>query len=142
MDPELAALAATAATTLVASLATDGWERAKSAMGSLWRRVHPDRADAVEADLVDIRAEVLAAREAGDERTEQVLAEEWRSRLRRLLASDPQLANELRQIVAELTPKLPEMDQARIGQISMTATASDHSHIIQLGQGTQSIVDR
>jgi len=88
----MAALAATAATTLVASLATDGWERAKSAMGGLWRRVYPDRADAVEADLVDIRAEVLAARAAGDEQAEQVLADEWRSRLRRLLASDPRLA--------------------------------------------------
>jgi hypothetical protein len=139
MDPALTALAATAATTLVAALATDAWERAKTAVGGLWRRVHPDHADTVEADLVETRAAVLEARRAGDEPAEQALAGEWQSRLRRLLAADPRLADDLRGILDELTPAPPEADRVRIGRIQMTATASDHGRVVQLGQGTQNV---
>ncbi len=134
MDPALAALAATAATTLVASLSTDAWERAKAAVAGVWRRVHPETVDAVEAELVQARAEVLTAREAGDEQAEQALVDEWQSRLRRLLAADTQIAGELRRIVDNLTPALPEADRARIGQIQMTATASDQSRVYQAGR--------
>jgi hypothetical protein len=41
VDPELTALTSTAATTVMKLLATAAWERATSAVGRLWRRVHP-----------------------------------------------------------------------------------------------------
>lgn len=140
MDPELATLATTAATTLVASLTTDAWERAKTAVGGLWRRVHPEGSDTVEAELVQVRAEVLAARKADDQQAEQALVSEWQARLRRLLTTDPWVADELRHIVDDLTPMLPGGDRVRIGRIQMTATASGHGRIYQAGRD-QSIAD-
>jgi hypothetical protein len=81
VEPELAALTSTAAATVVKLLATAAWERATSAVGGLWRRVHPERAETVQAELEDSRAEVLAARRAGDEQVEQALVGEWQGRL-------------------------------------------------------------
>lgn len=37
MEPELAALISTAATTVVTLLATAAWEKARIAVGGLWR---------------------------------------------------------------------------------------------------------
>ncbi|MGH3688008.1 MAG: hypothetical protein ACRDSM_23780, partial [Pseudonocardiaceae bacterium] len=62
MDPELTALTAMAATTVVQLLATTAWEQAKNAVGELWRRVHPDRAETVQAELEETRLELLTAR--------------------------------------------------------------------------------
>jgi hypothetical protein len=39
MDPFILA----AATAIVSSMATDAWRQARSAIGQLWRRVHPER---------------------------------------------------------------------------------------------------
>ena len=94
-------MASTAATTIVGLLASDGWEQAKKAVGSLWRRVHPERAEMVGAEMVgaellETREQVLAARQEGDEHAEQELVGEWHSRLRRLLVADPQLADDLK----------------------------------------------
>lgn len=45
MDAELAALAGIVVTTLVTLAATDGWGKAKQAIGWLWRRARPERPD-------------------------------------------------------------------------------------------------
>jgi len=104
MDAELAALAGTAGSTVVTLLATDAWGKTKTAVGALWRRVHPQRAEVVEAELVEARTELLAARAAGNGQAEQALVGEWQSRIRRLLASDPNVATELREVMALLDP--------------------------------------
>jgi hypothetical protein len=77
MDTELSALASTAATTVVQLMTTAGWKQAKSAIGGLWRRVHPERVETVQAELEDSRTEVLAARLVGNEEIEQALVGEW-----------------------------------------------------------------
>lgn len=133
MEPELTALAATAATTVVQALTTTAWEQARNAVGGLWRRAHPDRAETVEADLVEARREALAAREAGDDQAEQDLVGEWQSRLRRLLATDPQLAGELRELVEQLRPALPD-GGTRLGQVEMHARASEQGRVYQAGR--------
>lgn len=97
-------LAGTAGSTIVTLLATDAWEKTKTAVGGLWKRVHPGRAGAVEADLVEARTEVLAARAAGDAQTERDLTAEWQGRIRRLLAADSGVAAELRQVLVSLDP--------------------------------------
>ncbi|MGA5703378.1 hypothetical protein [Peterkaempfera bronchialis] len=133
MDAELMALSSTAATTVVGLLATDAWEQARHAMGSLWRRVHPQRAETVEAELTEARTEVLAARASGDEQAEQALVEEWQSRLRRLLAADPQLADEMRRIVAEFAAEPPSGDGTP-GTVRQDAKASHGSRVYQAGR--------
>jgi len=141
MDAELFALASTASTTVVTLLATDAWEKAKNALGTLWRRVHPERAATIEAELVDARTELLAAHAAGDQQTEQDLVAEWRGRLQRLLTADPRLADELRRLLDEqLIPALPA-GHSWTGPVHMTAHAKD-GRIYQVGQGDQHITER
>ncbi|MFJ9470553.1 hypothetical protein [Streptomyces caniferus] len=134
MDP----LVLAAGTALVSSMATDAWQHARDATVSLWRRVHPDRVPAIEAELADVRAEVIAARDEGASQVEEELAADWQRRLRRLLRDDPSLAGELRRVLdEELNPLLAPADQPRIG-VQMTATASGRARVYQAG-GNQTI---
>ncbi|HEV2370994.1 MAG TPA: hypothetical protein VGS19_02395 [Streptosporangiaceae bacterium] len=134
MDPELAALTSTAAATLVQLMTTDGWERAKASVGGLWRRAHPGRALAVEADLAAARQEALSARQRGDEQAELDLVGEWRSRLRRLVAANPELERELRQVVNELQPVMEKATEARVNLVTVQAKATGNSRIFQAGR--------
>ncbi|MEV8530893.1 hypothetical protein [Streptomyces sp. NPDC051211] len=130
MDLELTALAASAGTAVVNELATTGWRRVQTAVGGLWRRVHPERAETVEAELEETRSDVLAARQAGDVEGEQALVVQWQSRLRRLLAAEPALAVELRRVLDELEPAPGESGTV----ITMNATASGGSRVVQAGR--------
>lgn len=134
MDPELTALTSTAATTVVQLLATAAWEQAKSAVAGLWRRAHPERAETVQAELEDSRTEVLAARQAGDEQVEHALVGEWQGRLRRLVAADPQLADDLRRVVAQLHSALVDADSRKGDTITMRATTFGNSRVNQAGR--------
>jgi len=134
VDPELTALTSTAATTVVQLLATAAWEQAKSAVGELWRKAHPDRAETVQAELEESRTEVLAARQVGDEQVEQALVGEWHGRLRRLVAADLQLADELRRVVAELSSALAYADSPQGATITMQATTFGKSRVNQAGR--------
>jgi hypothetical protein len=134
VDPELTALTSTAATTVVQLLATAAWEQAASAVGRLWRRVHPERVETVQAELEESRAEVLAARQAGDEQVEQALVGEWHGRLRRLVVADPQLVDELQRVVAELRSALADVDPAQHTTITMQATTFGSSRVNQAGR--------
>ncbi|MEV4458360.1 hypothetical protein [Microbispora sp. NPDC049633] len=127
------ALALAAATALVSVLATEGWRDGRRAVVALWRRARPEQAPAVEADLAEARTELLAAREAGDEQAEQALVVEWRQRLHRLAAADPEAARELRRIVDdELTPLLPP-DGRRI-TVTQNATVTGFGRVNQAGR--------
>jgi hypothetical protein len=134
VDPDLTALTATAATTVVQLLATAAWKQATSAVGGLWRRVHPQRAETVQAELEEHRTEVLDARQAGDGQVEQDLVSEWQGRLRRLVAADPQVADELRRVVAELRSVLADVDPPQHTTITMQATAFGSSRVNQAGR--------
>lgn len=135
MDPELTALTSTAATTVVQLLATAAWEQATCAVGGLWRRVHPERAQTVQAELEDSRVEVLDARETRNEQVEQALVGEWQGRLRRLVAADPQLVDELRRVVAELRSALADAGAPPQGTtITMQATTFGAGRVNQAGR--------
>lgn len=133
MEAELAALVHLAASTVVGAMATAGWESAQRAMGELWRRVHPERADTVVAELEEARADVLAARGRGDERTERELVVAWQTRLRRLLAADPEVVPELRRLVDALRP-VAEQGGAPAGGTRLTANASGRSRVTMAGR--------
>ncbi|MEU8896501.1 hypothetical protein AB0C65_11635 [Nocardia sp. NPDC048505] len=116
-------------------MATDGWREIRVGAAALWRRVHPERVPAIEAELVEVREEVLAARETGDSDTERELAKDWQRKLRRLLAEDPELEAELRNILDNLwTPALSADEQVRIHHLVQTATVSDHGRVFQAGR--------
>lgn len=134
MNPELAALTATAATTLVERLTTDGWGQVASAMGALWRRVHLVRSTAIEAELTETRIAVLEARQDGDGLAEQYLVREWRSRLGRLVAADPSIVEELRQLVEEWVASASDGKDTRMGRVDMRARASGHGRVTMAGR--------
>ncbi|MGV9393906.1 hypothetical protein ACWDQL_32920 [Streptomyces olivaceus] len=127
------ALASLAASTLVSEMTTTGWQKAREAVGELWHRLHPDRADTVVAELDETRAEVLQARCDGDQRAEQELLGEWQRRLRRLLASSPGAVTELQRLIDELRPPGRE-GQPQSGNITLTAEASGRSRITMAGR--------
>lgn len=134
MDLELAALMTTAATTLVELLTTDGWQRVKSAAGALWRRAHPERVEMIEAELGETRTAMLCARRAGDEQSEQALISEWHSRLRRLVAVDPSVVDELRRLVKEWESSGSTGGDTCIGRVNMRARATGHSRVTMAGR--------
>ena len=124
MDP----LVLAAGTALIGAMVTDAWQQTRTAVVAWWRKVHPGRADTVGAELDTARAQVLAARERGDEDTEQALAGTWRLRLQQLLDQDPAAGPGLQRLLEEhLTPALPAAEQARVQQIIINAQARDQA---------------
>ncbi|MFC9427622.1 hypothetical protein [Streptomyces sp. NPDC056987] len=92
------------------------------------------RADGIGAELDELRAQVLAVREAGDPDTEQALAGAWRLRLHELLRDNPSIAAGLRQLLDEhLTPALPANEQAGVRSVVMRVEARDNSRVYMAG---------
>ncbi|NUV55072.1 hypothetical protein G6W51_19590 [Streptomyces coelicolor] len=139
MDPEIAALAGTAGTTVVTLMVTNAWESARDGMVALWRRFQPARAESIGEELEAGRADLLLARQAGDADSEAELTVEWQGRLRRFLLAHPEAAEELRRVLDELTPQLPGETAAE--RIRMEARASGSARIYQAGRD-QHITDR
>jgi hypothetical protein len=126
MDP--ISLAAAAATTIVNLLATDAWGKAKEKVGALWRRFHPEQADAVEAELAQAHDEVRG----GDETAVRAQALYWESRLLRLMSADAAVAAELARVVDEL-----RADSPSTYTVSQRAKATGRSTVIQVGRDAQ-----
>ncbi|MEU6299908.1 hypothetical protein [Streptomyces erythrochromogenes] len=131
MDPQITELARVAGTTMVTLMATHTWEAARDGMVSLWQRFQPDRADAVGEDFDATRQELLAAREHGDGDSEAELVAEWQVRVRRLLAAQPDVADELRTILDELAPRVPAADPAAV---TLNAHVSGSGRVYQAGR--------
>jgi hypothetical protein len=139
VDPEIAALAGTAGTTVVTLMVTNAWESARDGMVALWRRFQPARAESVGEELEAGREELLLARRAGDAESEAELTAEWQGRVRRFLLAQPEAADELRRILDELNPSLPEEPGTR--RIHLRARASGSARIYQAGRD-QHITER
>ncbi|WBB99577.1 MULTISPECIES: hypothetical protein [unclassified Solwaraspora] len=128
IDPVAAATGAA----LIQAIATDAWEKARDGAVALWRRVRPQQADAVAAELAEVREEVMAARRDGDTDAERGLVDDWQRKLQRLIRQDPAFAAELRRLLDDtLTPLLPPADQQQVGSITMTANAKDNARVYQ-----------
>jgi hypothetical protein len=139
VDPEVLELTSAAARQVVTLLVTDAWEQVRGAVARLWQRVHPDRAETVEAELAQARDELLTARDAGDEQVAQALRAEWQGRLWRLLAADPDLTEAVRRLAAgDLGPP---GEAATYGPVTMRARVSDGGSVYQAGRD-QSITIR
>ncbi|GGM86168.1 hypothetical protein [Streptomyces fuscichromogenes] len=136
MDPEVTSLAQSAGTTLVTLMATDAWQRTREGLTQLWRRMQPERAEIVAAELEAGREDVLAAMAAHDQETLNELRLQWQGLVRRLIVSRPAAAAELRALLDELDP-----DGTAARRITQHATASGQARIYQAGRD-QHIADR
>lgn len=133
MDPEITSLAQGAGAALVTSLATDTWQAAREGIVRLWRRLQPRRADVVAAELEAGRTEVLAAVAADDQEVLSELRAEWQGRFRRLLATRPDAAAELRDLLDEIAPEA----RGTAPTVTQHATASGRARIYQAGRDQQ-----
>lgn len=61
-------------------MATDAWQAAREGFVQLWRRVQPNRADAVAVELEAGQTEVLAATVADDPEVLSEVRAEWQGR--------------------------------------------------------------
>lgn len=129
MEPEITALAASAGTALVTALATEAWHGATMGLVALWRRVLPERADAVEAELDATREDLREAQNEGDKETPAELAAEWQGRIRRLLSAHPEVADELRALLVQ-----PQEQPPAAPTVNQRATASGNSRVYQAGR--------
>jgi hypothetical protein len=100
VEAELVALAGTGATTIVGLMATEAWDQVRQRVVRLFARGGDGGADAMDGELTASRTALVAAPE---EETADVTAS-VRMRLRRLLAENPEAAEELRLLVEEFTP--------------------------------------
>ncbi|MFJ3899914.1 hypothetical protein [Streptomyces sp. NPDC090083] len=131
MDPVILA----AASSLVGTMATDGWQHVHDATVALWRRLHPAAADAINEHLIEDRTAVLAARQAGDLRTEQFLVESWQRRFAELRT---ERADEFldRLVTQVLAPALAaaQAPASAPSAVRMSAQASDNGRVYQSGR--------
>ncbi|MFF5963290.1 hypothetical protein ACFY64_06010 [Streptomyces collinus] len=139
MGPEIAELARTAGTTMVTLMAGQAWESAREGLVSLWQRFQPDRAETVGGELEATREDLLLARQTGDADTESELTAEWQARVRRLLVARPEVADELRRILAELGPR-PSEAQSSV-EVRLRAEVSGSGRVYQAGRD-QHITER
>lgn len=98
MDVELAALAASGATTLVSLMVTDSWTQVRE----LTTRLLSSTVPAVAADLDDARDRLLAADTGTSARTAQDMTAQWRDYLHHLLLTRRVTDEDLRGLLASL----------------------------------------
>jgi hypothetical protein len=139
MGPEIAELARTAGTTMVTLMAGQAWESAREGLVSLWQRFQPDRAETVGGELEATREDLLLAQRTGDADTESELTAEWQARVRRLLVARPEVADELRRILAELSPQPAQAPSAV--EVRLRAEVSGSGRVYQAGRD-QHITER
>ncbi|MFJ7996669.1 hypothetical protein ACIQ7D_05825 [Streptomyces sp. NPDC096310] len=140
MDPEIGSLAQSGAATLVTLMATDAWQAAREGFVQLWRRAHPERAEAVTAELDAGYSEVRAATVADDQVVLSEVRAEWQGRLRRLLVGHPEAAAELRRLLDEISPPASTADTS-VTSVTQRATASGRARVYQAGRD-QHITER
>ncbi|WKX72207.1 hypothetical protein [Streptomyces sp. XD-27] len=112
MEAEVAALAASGATTLVGLMVSDAWAQGRERLVRFFGR--GDGEDSAEEELRASREELVAACEAGDEEAAADIEAGWRQRLRRVLRADPEAAAELRSLLAELDPEPERQSTASV----------------------------
>lgn len=129
MDP----LTVAVGTALISAMATDGWQQARESVVRLWRRARPEDAPAIGVRLDEVRGEVVAARQSGDEQAERDLATGWQRELQALVAADPRIRAGLERLLSEeLNPLLPGSERRQVYGVQQNVTASGYG----VAQGT------
>ncbi|MER5360565.1 hypothetical protein [Streptomyces sp. NPDC002785] len=124
VEAELVALAASGATALVQHMVADSWGQARQRLVAFFARgaATPEEEAELAGELEASRDELTAARDGGDDALIGDVEAEWRARLRRRLAADPQAAAELRSILDELPS--PPGERGRAGQVHNTISGT------------------
>ncbi|WP_405674684.1 hypothetical protein OG292_02365 [Streptomyces sp. NBC_01511] len=108
MTDPMSALVMTGATTIVAAMATSGWESARARVAELFGRRGDDEVTAIAVQL-DGDAH-LVADEEDTEGVREELVRPWARRLAALLREHPEATEELRRVVEEVAAGLPRTE--------------------------------
>jgi hypothetical protein len=107
LTEELLGLAASAAQTVVAAAATDGWQRAKQAIARILGRGDGERARLAEGRLEAVQEQLAAAPAPEAPQVQARLEAAWQTRIIDLLEEHPDAAGELRALVDQIQAELP-----------------------------------
>jgi hypothetical protein len=125
-------LAAAAAGRLIEVLTTDGWAAIKASVLGLWRHSHPER---MEAELAEARGELLQAEQSGSNAELQgLLIAEWEARLARLIATRPDITDELRVLLLEETRTARSTAQQALTSTTLESHVSGGGDAYQAGR--------
>jgi len=130
VERDIGVLAVSAATTLVQMMTSDAWGQAKSSVVSLWRRLRPAQADAVDADLDGARAGLIAA--GGTHGT--VVVDEWAARLQDVATAGPQAAAVLLDLAEALRRCAAGAESTPVARVEMHAKATGRGRVFQAGR--------
>ncbi|MFD8723184.1 hypothetical protein ACFV2H_35745 [Streptomyces sp. NPDC059629] len=134
MDAELAAMAASGATTLVSLMVTDSWTHARALMGRCLARAGADTVAI--SGLDDARARLLLTGTAVDERAASDIAAEWQTRLCGLVETGALTGEDLSALGASLR-RLAAAAAGRSGTVHNTVSGgTQHGPIVQAGTVT------
>ncbi|WJY42164.1 hypothetical protein QT196_35695 [Streptomyces sp. P9-2B-2] len=133
MDSELAALAASGATTLVSLMVTDSWTHARELVGRFLSRAGAEGASV--ADLDSARARLLALGAVEGTQTTQDITHQLHAYLRHLLQAGA-TGDDLRALLASLQ-RLANDPGTRPGTVHNDISGGvQHGPVIQSGQVT------
>ncbi|MFD3992953.1 hypothetical protein [Streptomyces sp. NPDC058583] len=137
MDDALLVLAQAGAGAVVGAMATDAWNSARTRAARLFRRGDgepTDEGELLEGELLERDHQLVVAMEDRDEARAR-LRPGWELRLRLLLESRPEAAEEVRRLVEEIEASLGPAER-RFVQIN---TAREHGQVFA-AQGGNVIV--
>ncbi|GCB52420.1 hypothetical protein [Streptomyces sp. NL15-2K] len=100
MDSELAALAASGATTLVSLMVTDSWTHARELVGRFLTRTGSDTTAIT--DLDNARTRLLATGAPEDEQAASGVVAQWHARLQQLIEAGSITSDDLRVLLTSL----------------------------------------
>ncbi|WP_419999368.1 hypothetical protein [Streptomyces boninensis] len=112
-DPE-SVLAMTAATTIVAAMATNAWETTRAGVARIFRRAAEEGPETPSGAVIEVRLDRSAAqigRADEPDRAREAQAGRWRVYLEDLLQDHPEAAAELTDLVADVQRQLPPVHQ-------------------------------
>lgn len=134
MDSELAALAASGATTLVSLMVTDSWTHARALAGRYFSRIGSD--EAAITDLDTARTRLLAAEARGETQTARDIANQWDAYLRHLLHTGSATSDDLRDLLTSLQDVANNPDTQPHSVHNTIGGDVQHGPVIQSGRIT------
>ncbi|MDB1086562.1 hypothetical protein PJ985_03145 [Streptomyces sp. ACA25] len=136
MSSEMAALAASGATTLVGLMLTDAWEQARDRAARFLsrNREQPGGAVGAAAALDTAHRSLLAARNTADEALLSGATAQWRARLEVLLRCQPGGVQGLRELLDSLEAlEVPAAGREQPGVRNVISGGIQHGPVIQSG---------
>ncbi|MEU8700971.1 hypothetical protein AB0C61_25590 [Streptomyces sp. NPDC048680] len=136
MNTELAALAASGATTLVSLMVTDSWTQVRELVGRLV--AHPASGSETVAGLDTARARLLASHtdDDGGARTTREVTDQWHLRLQHLLQTGAVTSDGVRDLLTSLQRIAGPPGAGHVSVHNDISGGTQHGPVIQSGRIT------